>query len=217
MSPSAEQGAAQNAGQNAGQNAHGERARFTKLLPLFVVCFLTRFFGKNKSWAEGLGVWKFAVFAGLLVAGGLLWLLACLAFASIREQPGATEGGGNALSVALGQLRLLKSDAPFRRFVIARGLLLSVALAPPFYVLVAQSLSDAGPLGLGALIIANSDAFDERNLEKAGYAANPLDDDTLGATEGERREHVEHLAAFRHQSPWPKRKPEACPRSLSRR
>jgi lactate permease len=33
-----------------------------------VVCFLTRFFGKNKSWAEGLGVWKFAVFAGLCYA-----------------------------------------------------------------------------------------------------------------------------------------------------
>jgi len=38
------------------------------LLPLFVVCFLTRFFGKNKSWAEGLGAWKFAVFAGLCYA-----------------------------------------------------------------------------------------------------------------------------------------------------
>ncbi len=38
------------------------------LLPLFVVCFLTRFFGKNKSWGEGLGAWKFAVFAGLCYA-----------------------------------------------------------------------------------------------------------------------------------------------------
>lgn len=32
-------------------------------LPLFLVCFLTRFFGKNKSWKEGLGAWKFALFA----------------------------------------------------------------------------------------------------------------------------------------------------------
>jgi 2-oxoglutarate ferredoxin oxidoreductase subunit alpha len=31
----------------------------------------------------------------------------------------------------------------------------------------------------GALIIANSDAFDERNLEKAGYASNPLQDGSL--------------------------------------
>ncbi|GBC60128.1 lactate permease [Desulfonema ishimotonii] len=35
------------------------------VLPLFVVCFLTRFFGKNRSWKEGLGVWKFAIFAAL--------------------------------------------------------------------------------------------------------------------------------------------------------
>jgi 2-oxoglutarate/2-oxoacid ferredoxin oxidoreductase subunit alpha len=31
----------------------------------------------------------------------------------------------------------------------------------------------------GALIIANSDAFDERNLEKAGYTSNPLEDGSL--------------------------------------
>ena len=31
----------------------------------------------------------------------------------------------------------------------------------------------------GGLIIADSGAFDERNLEKAGYAANPLEDHTL--------------------------------------
>ncbi|MGZ4734239.1 MAG: 2-oxoacid:acceptor oxidoreductase subunit alpha [Acidimicrobiia bacterium] len=33
----------------------------------------------------------------------------------------------------------------------------------------------------GAAIIANTDAFEQRNLEKAGYAGNPLDDDTLAA------------------------------------
>jgi len=32
----------------------------------------------------------------------------------------------------------------------------------------------------GATIIANEDAFTRRNLEKAGYAANPLEDGTLG-------------------------------------
>ena len=35
------------------------------LIPLFVVCLLTRFFGANRSWREGLAVWKFAIFAGL--------------------------------------------------------------------------------------------------------------------------------------------------------
>ena len=33
------------------------------LIPLFVVSFMTRFFGKNRSFAEGLQVWKFALFA----------------------------------------------------------------------------------------------------------------------------------------------------------
>ncbi|MGF1612596.1 MAG: hypothetical protein ACFCVA_01450 [Gammaproteobacteria bacterium] len=95
------------------------------------------------------------VFAVLLMTGGALWVLAALAFAVIREQPGATEGGGNALRVAIGQLRLLTEDKLFRRFVAARALLLSVALAPPFYVLVAQEQAAAGLLGFGVLIIAN--------------------------------------------------------------
>lgn len=95
------------------------------------------------------------IFAGLLITGGILWIIASLIFAAITEQPGATEGGGNALAVALQQLKILKTDAPFRRFVTTRGLLLSVALAPPFYVLIAQSQTDRGLLGLGSLIIAN--------------------------------------------------------------
>ncbi|HSF93743.1 MAG TPA: MFS transporter, partial [Thermohalobaculum sp.] len=100
--------------------------------------------------ASGIGV-----FAALLAGGGLLWIVAALAFAAIEEQPGATEGGGNAISVAVQQLGLLVRDRPFRRFVTIRGLLLAVALAPPFYVLVAQQNTDAGLAGLGALIIAN--------------------------------------------------------------
>ncbi|MDT0581225.1 L-lactate permease [Brumicola blandensis] len=34
-------------------------------MPLFMVMMLTRFFGKNKSWTEGLRVLPFAIFAGL--------------------------------------------------------------------------------------------------------------------------------------------------------
>ncbi|MGY0218431.1 L-lactate permease [Endozoicomonadaceae bacterium StTr2] len=35
------------------------------LIPLFMVMMLTRFFGRNKSWSEGLQVLPFAIFAGL--------------------------------------------------------------------------------------------------------------------------------------------------------
>jgi lactate permease len=34
-------------------------------IPLILVAILTRFFGKNRSWKEGLQIWKFAIFAGL--------------------------------------------------------------------------------------------------------------------------------------------------------
>lgn len=33
------------------------------LIPLFVIAMMTRFFGKNKSFSEGIKVWKFALFA----------------------------------------------------------------------------------------------------------------------------------------------------------
>jgi lactate permease len=32
-------------------------------IPLAVVCVMTRFFGRNRSWREGLGAWRFALFA----------------------------------------------------------------------------------------------------------------------------------------------------------
>lgn len=36
------------------------------IIPLFVVCLLTRYFGENKKWKEGLEVWRFALFAGFI-------------------------------------------------------------------------------------------------------------------------------------------------------
>jgi lactate permease len=35
------------------------------LIPLFMVCLLTRFFGANKRFSEGLALWPFAIFAAL--------------------------------------------------------------------------------------------------------------------------------------------------------
>jgi 2-oxoglutarate ferredoxin oxidoreductase subunit alpha len=40
--------------------------------------------------------------------------------------------------------------------------------------------ANIGELERGATIIANEDAFTTRNLQKAGYESNPLDDDSLG-------------------------------------
>ncbi|MCZ6795576.1 MAG: L-lactate permease [Planctomycetota bacterium] len=48
------------------------------LIPLFVVALMTRFFGKNRSFSEGLAVWKFALFAAFSMTVPYLaaaWLL----------------------------------------------------------------------------------------------------------------------------------------------
>lgn len=89
----------------------------------------------------------------LLVAGGL-WLLGAALFAKLREQPGATEGGGNAGREALASLSILATDKPFRRFVITRALLVATALLVPFYAALAREESAAGLGGLGALLVA---------------------------------------------------------------
>ncbi|MBU1172365.1 MAG: L-lactate permease [Proteobacteria bacterium] len=66
--------------QNVGEYAALIHGVMAILLPLFAICFLTRFFGKNKSWREGLGAWKFAVFAGLCYATP--YLITAFAFGS---------------------------------------------------------------------------------------------------------------------------------------
>lgn len=95
------------------------------------------------------------VYALMFVAAGVMWLAATALFGAIREQAGATAGGGNALQVALDNLRLLREDRPFRQFVFGRVSLLAVALAPPFYVLLAQQYTQGDPAGLGMMVIAS--------------------------------------------------------------
>ncbi|MBN2866622.1 MAG: MFS transporter [Thiotrichales bacterium] len=93
--------------------------------------------------------------AWLLLLGGVLWFIALLFFNTINEHDGATEGGGNAITAALESFSLLKTDKPFRHYVIGRILLLSSALVPPFYILIAQEYSAGELTGLGMLIISS--------------------------------------------------------------
>jgi hypothetical protein len=91
---------------------------------------------------------------GLLLIAGGLWLLGAALFAGLREQPGATEGGGNAGREALASLSVLVTDRPFRRFVITRALLVATALLVPFYAALAREEMGGGAGGLGALLVA---------------------------------------------------------------
>ena len=91
----------------------------------------------------------------LLILGGLLWFIGVAFFSLINEQDGATEGGGNAFSAAFESFGLIKSDALFRNYLIGRILLLSSALVPPFYIVLAQQYSGGELTGLGMLIISS--------------------------------------------------------------
>ncbi len=86
----------------------------------------------------------------LLACGALLWIIAALAFASIREEPGATEGGRNAINEALAGLRAVANTPWYKRFLLARTALLSIELSAPFYVLYisANLPMQAGTLGM---------------------------------------------------------------------
>ena len=90
----------------------------------------------------------------LLTAAGLLWLGAAVVYARISEYPGETSGGGNGIVEGLARLRLLAEDAPFRRFVVSRSLLLCSALSAPYYVLLARESAGSPSWLLGLFVLA---------------------------------------------------------------
>jgi MFS family permease len=95
-------------------------------------------------------------YVGLLVAAAVLWLLAGLVYATVREFAGETDGGRFAFSEALARLDLLRTDRAFRRFVITRALLLCSALSGPYYVVLAQQQHGTDLKTLGWFILANA-------------------------------------------------------------
>lgn len=98
------------------------------------------------------------VVAGLAVLGGICWLLAAFVFGSIHEEPGATAGGIDGLAAVIAQLGLLRSDARLRRLIVARALLLSTALAPPFYIALSGDSAASGLGTLGPFLVASGAA-----------------------------------------------------------
>jgi hypothetical protein len=92
----------------------------------------------------------------LLLGAAGLWLLAVLLFAAIDEAQGLTQEERTMFEEARAGLALLRQVPGFRRFVIARALLLSVTLSVPFYALDAKALTGSGGGNLGVFIIAAS-------------------------------------------------------------
>ncbi|WP_432695495.1 MFS transporter [Marinobacterium sp. YM272] len=96
---------------------------------------------------------------GILMAGaGCLWLIAALVYSRVKEYPGETSGGKNGFAEAMKRLDLLRSDKPFRRFVVTRALMLCSALTAPYYVVLAQQSLGSPAYLLGLFILASGAA-----------------------------------------------------------
>lgn len=90
----------------------------------------------------------------LVAAAAVLWALGAAAFAAMAEVPGATGGGRSMLREVGAGVSLVRQVPGYRRFLVARGLLLALELATPFYALHAGALyGHAAPL-LGTYVFA---------------------------------------------------------------
>lgn len=92
-------------------------------------------------------------FVGLLLAAAALWALAAGLFAGIPERRGATEGGRTPLAEARAGMATVGRVGGFRRYVLARALLLAVEVALPFLALTARD-AGAGTGVLGSFVVA---------------------------------------------------------------
>jgi hypothetical protein len=95
-------------------------------------------------------------FVILLLGATACFGLAAATFGRIRERPGATTGGRDALQEARAGLRLLREQPGFRAFVTARALLLAVPLSLPFLTVFGRANVDATLGGLGVFVAANA-------------------------------------------------------------
>jgi len=91
----------------------------------------------------------------IIIAAGICWFIAAAAFWSIREYPGATEGGRGLRDLVRDQILLLFRDRELQKFLAARALMLSSALSGPVYVSLAQRDTGQTLDGLGWLVIAS--------------------------------------------------------------
>ncbi len=90
----------------------------------------------------------------LIMTAAVLWFIAIWFYSRIVEFPGASDGGANGFTEAFARLSLLRDDAPFRRFVIARALAMGSGLVAPFYIALAREESGSVVALLGIFIAA---------------------------------------------------------------
>ena len=95
------------------------------------------------------------ILAVLLAASSLVWIAAMAVYASVSEPAGDVDDHDDSEGWVTRSWNLLRDDAPFRKFVTVRALLLVSSLSPPFIVVLASQNGNAGLKGLGPFLIAS--------------------------------------------------------------
>lgn len=96
-----------------------------------------------------------STFAWLLIGAAFAWVLAAGTYATIDEPEGEHEDTTSLRDAMSDAVHLLRDDAVFRRFLVARTLLLVSALSPPFVVVLASRLGGGGLSGLGPFVFSS--------------------------------------------------------------
>lgn len=115
------------------------------ILTLVAGLLLNRFFGEDQD---------LATYASLIMVAAGLWVLAILFFTLIREPEGQVAVQRDAVQQIQAGWRALHDHPGFRQFIVARCLILTIALSQPYYVLLARREIGDSINGLGIYIIA---------------------------------------------------------------
>ncbi len=119
------------------------------------VLLLAALLGGFAPAAQGGGIGMYAL---LLLIGAGLWLLASALYAGVPETPGPTRSVAAPIADGLRSLSLVYRDRRFRHFLCARMLLVAVAFAIPYIVVLLQRAGDSGIGGLLPLMVAEGAA-----------------------------------------------------------
>ncbi|MDT0202963.1 MFS transporter [Nocardioides sp. AE5] len=90
----------------------------------------------------------------LLLAAAAMWVVGLLLYATVKEPETEPADVAAEDGWAVRSWRLLRDDAPFRRFVVVRALLLVSALSPPFVVAIGVAHQGDALTGLGLFVMA---------------------------------------------------------------
>ncbi|WP_440053101.1 MFS transporter [Pseudoalteromonas sp. T1lg65] len=91
-------------------------------------------------------------FTLILCFAAVFWIIGAVAFVQIIEYKGATEGGKNGRLQVAKDIVLLKHHPKLLRFILVRSLLLSSALIPPYFTVLAQQNVSEAPWMFATLL-----------------------------------------------------------------